>query len=215
MLSFSPNISANATVLCLGAHCDDIEIGCSGTLLELQQRYPGLRFVWIVFSGDEERAAETRNAARQLLGVAPECVVEVLQFRGSYFPYSGADIKDAFESIKTRYAPELIFTHCLLDRHQDHRVIAELTWNTFRDHAILEYEIAKFEADLLQPGVYVPLSAANLQLKVDTLMQCFKSQHTRSWFDPELFKGQMRLRGIECNAPSRYAEAFHGRKMVL
>jgi LmbE family N-acetylglucosaminyl deacetylase len=175
MLSFRPNISANATVLCLGAHCDDIEIGCSGTLLELQQRYPGLRFVWIVFSGDEVRAAETRTAARQLLGVAPECVVELMQFRGSYFPYCGADIKDALESIKSRYAPELIFTHCLADRHQDHRVIAELTWNTFRDHAILEYEIAKFEADLMQPSVYVPLSMANMQRKVDTLMQ---SSHT-------------------------------------
>lgn len=214
MQGFRPQFNPDATVMCLGAHCDDIEIGCSGAQLELMQRYPGLKFLWVVFSGDEVRGAETRAAAASLLG-APRCQVELHPFRGSYFPYCGADIKDVFESLKSRHSPELIFTHFLSDRHQDHRVIAELTWNTFRDHAILEYEIAKFEGDLAQPNVYVPLSTANMEHKVSTLMSCFKSQHSRSWFDEELFKGHMRLRGVECNAPNRYAEAFHGRKMVL
>jgi LmbE family N-acetylglucosaminyl deacetylase len=215
MLGFRPNFSSSATVLCLGAHCDDIEIGCSGALLELKLKYPELRFVWVTFSGDDVREAETRQAALRLLGSEPDCVVDVLKFRGSYFPYCAADIKDTFEVIKSSYAPELIFTHYLNDRHQDHRIIAELTWNTFRNHAILEYEIAKYEGDLAHPNVYVPLSVTSMEKKVETLMSCFQSQHTRSWFDRELFMGQMRIRGVECNAPDRYAEAFHMRKMVL
>ncbi len=215
MLGFKPNFPANATVLCLGAHCDDIEIGCAGTLLELRQRYPALNVLWIVFSGTEDRVAETRSAAAKLLGGGASYSVDVHRFRGSYFPFCGSDIKDAFEAIKARVTPDLIFTHFLQDRHQDHRVIGELTWNTFRDHAILEYEIAKFEGDLAQPNVYVPLTGANMERKVATLMDSFPSQHTRTWFDAELFQGHMRLRGVECNAPSRYAEAFHARKLTL
>ena len=215
MLRFKADFRSDATVLCLGAHCDDIEIGCAGTLLELRDRYPALRFVWVIFSGDDVREAESRAAARNLLGAGPHCTVEVHRFRGSFFPYLGADLKDAFESIKSRYTPDLIFTHFLQDRHQDHRVVAELSWNTFRDHAILEYEIAKFEGDLALPNVYSPISTANVSRKVDTLMSSFPSQHTRTWFDRDLFQGLMRLRGVECNAGSRYAEAFHGRKLTL
>jgi LmbE family N-acetylglucosaminyl deacetylase len=215
MLGFKADFRPDATVLCLGAHCDDIEIGCAGALLELRQRYPAMRFVWVIFSGDEVREAESRSAAEQLLGTAMRETVEVRRFRGSYFPYCGTELKDSFESIKSRFTPDLIFTHCLHDRHQDHRVIAELTWNTFRDHAILEYEIAKFEGDLAHPNVYFPVSAPNVERKVDTLMTCFPSQHGRLWFDRDLFRGQMRLRGVECNAASRYAEAFHGRKLTL
>jgi LmbE family N-acetylglucosaminyl deacetylase len=214
MLSFDPKFPPKATVLCLGAHCDDIEIGCAGTVLELRQRFPDLHVEWIVFSGDEVRAAETRSAAAKLLG-GTDCVVDVHAFRGSYFPYLGADIKDVFEAIKQRLTPHLIFTHYLQDRHQDHRIIAELTWNTFRDHSILEYEVAKFEGDLAQPNVYVPLSKLNLDRKVATLIDCFPSQSSRTWFDADLFRGHMRLRGVECNAPSRYAEAFHARKLTL
>jgi LmbE family N-acetylglucosaminyl deacetylase len=181
----------------------------------LRERHPGLRIVWVVFSGDDIRESETRAAAATLLGTGPQSTVDVRRFRGSYFPYLGPELKDAFESIKGRVAPDLIFTHFLRDRHQDHRVIAELTWNTFRNHAILEYEIAKFEGDLEFPNVYCPISAANVALKVDTLMDSFPSQHSRTWFDRELFAGLMRLRGVECNSPSRYAEAFHGRKLTL
>jgi len=213
MLAFAPNLRAGATVLCIGAHCDDIEIGCGGTLLELRQRYPSLRFVWRVFSGTPARAAETRGAAARLVG--GETAVVVHDFRGSYFPYCGAEIKDAFEALKREVSPDLIFTHYLNDRHQDHRVVAELTWNTFRDHAILEYEIPKYEGDLAHPNIYIPLSAENAAHKVRTIVESFPSQASRSWFDAETFTGHMRLRGVECNAPQRYAEAFHGRKLVL
>lgn len=215
MLSFRPQLPAEGTVLCLGAHCDDIEIGCSGTLLELQQRQPGLRFVWVVFSGDEIREPETRSAASRLLGAGARCEVTVHRFRNSYFPWSAPEIKDCFERLRAQCSPDLIFTHVLQDRHQDHRLVAELTWNCFRNHSILEYEIAKYEGDLGQPNVYVPLSLAVMERKLDVLLNCFPSQRSRSWFDADLFQGQMRLRGVECNAPSRYAEAFHGRKLTF
>jgi LmbE family N-acetylglucosaminyl deacetylase len=214
VLSFKADFPPQATVLCLGAHCDDIEIGCGGALIELRLRYPQLRFHWVVFSGEDERERETRAAAEKLLGGA-DYLVEVLGFRASYFPYQGERIKDAFEALRTRVTPDLILTHFLGDRHQDHKVIAELTWNTFRSHAVLEYEIAKYEGDLEHPGVYFPLSLPAAELKVDTLMECFPSQRRRQWFDAELFRAQLRLRGVECNSPSRYAEAFHVRKLIL
>lgn len=201
-------------ILCLGAHCDDIEIGCGGALIELCRRYPGVRFVWATFSGEAVREQETRAAAAALLPGA-NVSVEIHRFRESFFPHVGAQIKDAFESLHSRVAPDLILTHYLHDRHQDHRVVAELTWNTFRSHAILEYEIPKYEGDLGQPQVYWPLSVASVDLKVQTLMTCFPSQLGRQWFDIELFRGHLRLRGMECNSPSRFAEAFHGRKILI
>jgi len=215
MLRFKPELAANGTVLCLGAHCDDIEIGCGGALVELRERHPHLRFVWVVFSGDTLRERETRAAAAALLGEGAHLSVEVQHFRGSYFPYCGADIKDAFEAVRQRVSPDLVFTHYLADRHQDHRVVAELTWNTFRSHAILEYEIAKYEGDLAHPGLYCPLSTASVDRKVTTLLQCFASQRNHQWFDADLFRGHLRLRGVECNSPTGYAEAFHARKLVL
>ena len=213
-LQFQPTLTSSATVLCLGAHCDDIEIGCGGTLMELNRRYPGMRFVWVVFSGEDVREQETRAAAAALLDGA-NLSIEVHRFRESFFPYIGAQIKEAFESLRPRVAPDLILTHHLGDRHQDHRVIAELTWNAFRSHAILEYEIPKYEGDLGHPQVYCPLSAEAVDLKVEALLRCFPSQRTRQWFDAELFRGHLRVRGIECNSPSRYAEAFHARKIVI
>ncbi len=214
-LRFVPDLPPNGTVLCLGAHCDDIEIGCGGSLIELRIRRPDLRFVWVVFSGDEVREAETRAAAAALIGAGSHLLVEVQRFRVGYFPHAGAQIKDAFEVLRARVTPDLVLTHYLADRHQDHRVVAELTWNTFRSHAILEYEIPKYEGDLGSPGVFCPLSAATVDRKVDALMSCFPSQRNHQWFDPELFRGHLRLRGIECNSPSRYAEAFHGRKLLI
>jgi LmbE family N-acetylglucosaminyl deacetylase len=213
LLPFAPTLPATGTVLCLGAHCDDIDIGCGGTLMELQRRHPGLRFEWIVFSGDATREAETRAAAARLLGDA--CRVDVRRFPCSYFPYEGAQIKDAFESIKEQVDPDLIFSHFLADRHQDHRVIGELTWNTFRNHTILEYELVKFEGDLAHPNLYVPLAEDLVRRKVETLVDCFASQRSHAWFDADLFRGHLRLRGAECNAASRHAEAFHARKLIL
>ena len=215
MLRFKPELPESGTVLCLGAHCDDIEIGCGGTLVELQQRHPGAKFVWVLFSGGDERERETRAAAQALMGAGANLKVIVHKFRGSYFPHCASEIKDAFEAMRKEVKPDLIFTHYLTDRHQDHRVLSELTWNTFRSHAVLEYEIPKYDGDLAHPGVFVPLPATTVERKIDTLMECFASQRDHQWFDPELFRGLMRLRGIECNSPTRYAEAFHARKLVL
>ena len=215
MLSLSLPGREPLKVLCLGAHCDDIEIGCAGTLMTLQQRHPGSSFEWVVFTREERRDAETRKAAAQVHeGVAP-ANVEILDFRMSYLPFEGAKVKDHFETIKRRIEPSVIFTHRLEDRHQDHRLIAELTWNTFRNHLVLEYEIPKYEGDLGHPNLYVPLDAAVAARKVEMLMSCFPSQHSRAWFSRELFEGQLRLRGIECNAPSGCAEAFHVRKAII
>jgi LmbE family N-acetylglucosaminyl deacetylase len=213
MLPFLTDLPPKSTVLCLGAHCDDIELGCGGTLVALARRLEAPRFVWVVFAGDEVREAETRAAAQRLQGDG--CEVTVHRFRPSYFPYDGAAIKKTFDVLATRLDPQLIFTHHLADRHQDHRLVGELTWNHFRDHSILEYEIVKFEGDLGHPNAYMPLSPEVLEHKLAVLTECFPSQQGRPWFDTELFRGHMRLRGVECNASSRYAEAFHVRKFRL
>lgn len=215
MLRFTPDLPADGTVLCLGAHCDDIEIGCGGALVELQARMPGLKFVWVLFSGEDERERETRAAAQMLMGRNANLTVTVHKFRGSYFPHQASEIKDVFEGLRRSVTPDLIFTHFLTDRHQDHRVLSELTWNTFRSHAVLEYEIPKYDGDLAYPGLFFPLSAKTVDHKIATLMECFASQRDHQWFDPELFRGLMRLRGVECNSPTRYAEAFHARKLVV
>lgn len=215
MLRFSPRLADDATVLCLGAHCDDVEIGCGGTLVELMRRNPRLRFEWVLFSGRGEREAETRQAAVALMGKHARLNVTVHDFRTSYFPHCASEIKDAFESLRREFNPDLIFTHYLADRHQDHRVLAELTWNTFRNHAVLEYEIPKFDGDLAQPGVFCAVSEDIVDLKIRALMDNYPTQRTHQWFDEDLFRGLMRLRGIECNSPTRFAEAFHARKLVL
>ncbi len=201
-------------VLCIGAHCDDIEIGCGGTLLEVARQHPGARFRWVVFSGEESRPAETRRAASRLMANVG-CDVDILDFTGSYFFAEAAKVKDAFESLKRHPVPDVIFTHCLDDRHQDHRLLAELTWNTFRNHVILEYEIPKYEGDLGQPNLFVPLKPESVESKVETLMECFPSQRGRAWFTADTFRSLMRLRGIECNSESGFAEAFHARKLTL
>lgn len=202
-------------VLLLGAHCDDIEIGCGGTVMRLASRYPGARFVWVTLSGDDQRERETRAAAELLLGAAsPHAQVHVERFKGSYFPQCAAQLKDFFEGLKG-HQPDLVFTHCRHDLHQDHRIVNELTWNTFRDHTILEYEIPKFDGDLGVPNTFVALSAEQMQRKCDVLMQCFDSQHPRAWFTADTFRAIARLRGIECNAPEGLAEAFYGRKIAL
>ena len=214
MLSLSLPGNAPLLVLCLGAHCDDIEIGCAGTLMTLQERHPGSSFAWVIFTQEVGRARESGDAAARIHG-PKAATVEVLDYRMSYLPYEGAKIKDRFENIKVRLLPDLIFTHRLEDRHQDHRLIAELTWNTYRNHLILEYEIPKYEGDLGQPNLYVPLDAAIAARKLEMLVTCFPSQASRAWFSRDLFQAHLRLRGIECNAPSGHAEAFHARKISV
>ena len=201
-------------VLCLGAHADDIEIGCGGTLLRLVRKYPKASFVWVTLSSDAERADETRAAANKLLSGACHRTLRIESFRGSYFPYQGAQIKDYFETLKS-LVPDIVFTHARDDFHQDHRIVSELTWNTFRNHTILEYEIPKYDGDLGRPNAFVPLTTQDLGTKIDVLMECFPSQRNRNWFTRSTFEGIARLRGIECGAAEGYAEGFFMRKTLL
>jgi LmbE family N-acetylglucosaminyl deacetylase len=202
-------------VLCLGAHADDIEIGCGGTILRLLDLFKNCDVTWVVFSASGKRKQEALSSARRFLKGASKSLIITKQFRESFFPYRGAEIKEFFEQLKKRVAPDLIFTHYRHDLHQDHRQICELTWNTFRDHQILEYEIPKYDGDLGQPNVYFPLTEAICKNKVKYLAQSFPSQRSRHWFTSDTFYSLLRLRGIEANAPHKYAEGFHGRKIIL
>jgi len=202
-------------VLCLGAHSDDIEIGCGGTILKLIERYRKIRFYWVVFSADKERAKETLSSARSFLRGVTEKKIEVHNYRENYFPYIGSEIKDFFEKLEKTNNPDLIFTHFRNDLHQDHRLISELTWNTFRDHMILEYEIFKYDGDLGSPNFFVLLEKKTCQKKIRFLMENFESQRGKRWFSEEAFSSLMKLRGIESNSESGYAEAFFCRKIVL
>lgn len=201
-------------VLCLGCHSDDIEIGCGGTILRLAEQYPGCEFHWVVFSAVGIREAEARRAATMFAGSRLRGLL-LKTFRDGFMPFEGAKVKEVFEELKQSVSPDVIFTHNWKDAHQDHRLIAELTWNTFRNHLILEYEIPKYDGDLGQPEVFVPLQRDAYQSKVQNLMEAFQSQRSKRWFQEDTFLSLMRLRGMECNAPSGYAEAFYCRKLVL
>jgi LmbE family N-acetylglucosaminyl deacetylase len=202
------------SILCVGAHSDDLELGCGGTLLGLLERHPGSRVTWIVCSGHGRRADEARASAAEWLVGAGSTDVRVLAFRESFFPHEGAALKSAFEDLKP-CSPDLIFTHCGADKHQDHRVVSELTWNTFRNHLVLEYEIPKFDGDLGAPQLFQPIPEATVKRKCEHLRRHFVSQRDRHWFDDDLFRGLMRIRGMECQSPTRFAEAYYVRKLVL
>jgi LmbE family N-acetylglucosaminyl deacetylase len=203
------------TLLCLGSHSDDIEIGAGGTILRLLQERPDTRVHWVIFSADDAREAEARASAADFLAGAASFDVIVHDFRESYFPAVIADLKDAFEELRARVSPDVIVTHHRRDDHQDHRTVAELTWNSFRNHLVLEYEIPKYEGDLGHPNLYVPLSTSTATRKVELLMQHFGTQGNKRWFRPETFRAVMALRAVECNAADGWAEAFHARKLVL
>ncbi|HKP56860.1 MAG TPA: PIG-L deacetylase family protein [Polyangiales bacterium] len=202
-------------VLCLGAHSDDIEIGCGGTILRLLAERPGSEVDWVVFSADAEREREARASAAEFLAGAARSGVKVSQFRESYFPAVWAEIKDYMGQLGRTLKPDLVLSHHAADLHQDHRVIAELTWNTWRNHLILEYEIPKWEGDLGKPNLYVPLTLAQAQRKVESLQRHFVSQANKPWFRADTFHGLMSVRGVECHAPDGRAEAFHARKLVI
>jgi LmbE family N-acetylglucosaminyl deacetylase len=206
---------APLTILCLGAHCDDLEIGAGGAILRLLAERPGSSVHWVVFASNAERAVEARAGAAEVLSGAARSQVQINSFRESFFPWVGSSIKEHFEQIKAAVSPDLVFTHRTADLHQDHRTVAELTWNTFRDHLIAEYEIPKYEGDLGQPNLFVPLTRAIAERKVALILRHFRSQASRRWFRAETFESLMRLRGIECNAPEGFAEAFHVRKLVV
>jgi LmbE family N-acetylglucosaminyl deacetylase len=202
-------------VLCLGAHADDIEIGCGGTVLALVAACPQAIFYWVVFSAAADREREARHSASLFLSPTCRHQVVVKQFRDGFFPYAGAEIKEYFEELKHRVSPDVIFTHHRGDRHQDHRVVSDLTWNTFRDHLIFEYEIPKYDGDLGSPNWYVPLDDTVCRRKTEYLTAVFKSQLGKQWFSADTFRGLMRLRGIEAAAPAGYAEAFYAHKLIL
>jgi len=203
------------TALCLGAHSDDIEIGCGGTILWLGEKYPAAVFHWVVLSASGVRGAEAQRAAELFAGPTGLKGPLLKNFRDGFMPFVGYEVKEVFEELKRQVSPDLILTPNCQDAHQDHRLVAELTWNTFRDHLVLEYEIPKYDGDMGHPSVFVPLEAEVCRKKVRYLMEAFPSQHTKRWFGEDTFLSLMRLRGMECNAPSGYAEAFYCRKLVL
>lgn len=202
------------TILCLGAHSDDIEIGCGGTLLTLLAQQPSLEVHWVVFSATGDRATEAKSSADALLKSAAKKNITLHQFRDTCFPFAGLELKESFIRLQREVQPDLIFTHRREDLHQDHRLIAELTWNAFRNHTILEYEIPKYEGDLGAPNFFVPLAENSARQKIDHLLAHFPTQREKPWFTAGTFEALLRLRAVECNAKSGFAEAFHGRKIV-
>jgi LmbE family N-acetylglucosaminyl deacetylase len=203
------------SVLCLGAHSDDIEIGAGGTILHWINSGVRLEVHWCVLSAEGARAAEAKASAVAFLAGANSVRIELASFRDSFFPYQGSTLKEWFAELKSRVDPDVILTHRKDDAHQDHREVCQLTWNAFRDHLILEYEIPKWDGDLAQPNGYVPIETKELERKIELLISNFGSQRSKEWFDAETFRSLARLRGIECRAPDGYAEAFSLRKMRL
>ena len=202
-------------ILCLGAHCDDIEIGLGGTLMMLTASY-SIEFVhWQVFCSDETRKIEAEKSALIYLNDIGDKIINIMDFRDGFLPYIGYNIKEKFEIIKNDFQPNLIFTHYRNDLHQDHRLLCELTWNTFRNHLILEYEIPKYDGDLGKPNFYVEISPELTERKIELLHNCFKSQSNKQWFDELTFKAIMRIRGMECAAEGGFAEAFYANKLFL
>jgi LmbE family N-acetylglucosaminyl deacetylase len=202
-------------VLCLGAHCDDLEIGCGGTVLKLAAGENPPAFTWVVFSSDGVREVEALRAVRRLVPRISPTRVIIKKFRDGFLPYEGSLVKEAFEELKALVSPDLVLTHYRNDLHQDHRLVSELTWNTFRDHLILEYEIPKYDGDLGRPNLFVPLDESQCRRKIETILSSFPSQAGKRWFSEELFRSMLRIRGMECNAASGYAEAFYCRKLVV
>jgi LmbE family N-acetylglucosaminyl deacetylase len=202
-------------LLALGAHADDIEIGCGGTILRLAAEQPELEITWVVFCSTPERAREATASAESFLAGVRRRRVVVKSFRDGFLPYAGAQVKEEFEALKGEVAPDLILTHYREDRHQDHRLISELTWNTWRHHLVLEYEIPKYDGDFGTPNLFAALPAALLERKIELLMKAFPTQSGKPWFAPDLFRAVARVRGMECIAPEGVAEAFYARKAVF
>jgi LmbE family N-acetylglucosaminyl deacetylase len=203
------------TILAMGAHCDDIEIGCGGTILSIIKDNPHVNITWIVFSSTEKRKVEATKGAKLYCENAAAFDLKVLEFQDGFLPYHGEDLKNTFESLKGEINPDLIFTHYRHDLHQDHRLVSELTWNTFRNHLILEYEIPKWDGDIGTPNTFVHLDEATGLKKIKYLQKIYNSQKTKVWFTDDLLWSLMRIRGMESNSPSLIAEAFYSRKSVL
>ncbi len=214
-LEFNAGRSSPFRVLCLGAHSDDLEIGCGGTILRLLRELKDVSIFWVVLSSENRRGEEARKSAAEILGEARDATVEVKEFRNGFFPYIGERIKEYFEELKGKTDPDLILTHYRHDLHQDHRVVSELTWNTFRDHMILEYEIPKFDGDMGSPNLFVPLDRGTCDKKIEIIIRSFPSQREKKWFTEDLFHSILRIRGMECNSKHDFAEGFYCRKAIL
>lgn len=217
MLNFSFSNRTNSTrkILCLGAHADDIEIGCGGTILRWLEEHPDLEVYWVVLSSGRERKKEALKSADLFLQSARKRKVVVEDFRDGFFPYDGAAIKEYFETLKQRFSPDIVLTHYRHDRHQDHRLVSDLTWNTFRRELILEYEIPKYDGDFGQPNLFVPLSESICRKKIQHILDVFETQRLKDWLTEDTLQAILRLRGVECHAPQKWAEAFYCRKMIL
>jgi LmbE family N-acetylglucosaminyl deacetylase len=215
MIPLSLNDKQQLRLLCLGAHCDDIEIGCGGTILNLAAAGRPMEVWWIVLSSDERRKQEASRSAEAFLGNVSNRHVIIHRFRDGFFPYVGVELKECFEQLKSAVSPDLIMTHYRHDLHQDHRLVSELTWNTFRHQLILEYEIPKYDGDFGAPNLFVPLAESICRRKIDTILGAFTSQTEKHWFSGELFLSILRLRGMEADASSGFAEGFYCRKAVL
>jgi LmbE family N-acetylglucosaminyl deacetylase len=214
-LNLFDRIHATGKILCLGAHADDIEIGCGGTILRWLEEHPNLEFYWVVLSASRERKKEAIRGAGLFLQGARKKTVLVEKFRDGFFPYSGTEIKEYFEDLKKQFSPDIVLTHYRDDRHQDHRLVSDLAWNTFRQDLILEYEIPKYDGDLGQPNLFLPLSEEVCRKKVQYLLDVYETQIQKHWFTEDTFRALLRLRGIESGAAGKFAEAFYCRKLVL
>jgi len=203
------------TILCLGAHPDDIEIGCGGTVLKFLAEQNAVTVHWIILSTKKDNASEPMQSAERFLRDAKDKDIVQKNFRDTFFPHNGTEIKEYFNELGRKIFPDMIFTHRLEDRHQDHRLVSELTWNTFRNHLILEYEIPKYEGDLGQPNVFVTLDKETGERKIQTILNSFSSEKEKEWFTGETFWALLRLRGIESKSPSGFAEGLYSRKMVF
>ncbi|QMS87919.1 PIG-L family deacetylase [Nostoc edaphicum CCNP1411] len=214
-LSFNKPEESEYKILCLGSHCDDIEIGCGGTILKLIDNYQYVVVYWVVFSSNEQRAQEATISANLFLKEIPAKKVIIKNFRDGFLPFQGIEVKECFEQLKQEFAPDIIFTHHRDDRHQDHRLISEMTWNTFRNHLILEYEIPKYDGDLGIPNFFVHLDESLCRRKIQYILEAFPTQNNKQWFTEDTFRSILRIRGIESNSPSKYAEAFYCRKIFF
>jgi len=201
------------TILCLGSHSDDIEIGCGGTIIKLLAENSSVDVFWVVFSATDERAGEANRSAQLFLEKAHNKTIIVKKFRETFFPYCATEIKEFFKKLQNEISPDLIFTHRREDLHQDHRLVSELTWNTFRDHLIMEYEIPKYEGDLGRPNIFTKLSRQTCQQKVATIFNTFLTQRTKKWFSEDTFWALLRIRGVESNC--EFAEGLYCRKLIV
>lgn len=214
-IKLNKNNNQSIKIICLGAHCDDIEIGCGGTLLSMLKKFKDVEVYWVVLSSDSKREEEARTSANMFLKHAKGKTIEIKNYRNGFFPYDGGEIKKYFEILKDRFSPDLIFTHYRMDLHQDHRTVSELTWNTFRNHLILEFEIPKYDGDFGTPNFFVPLHPSICKNKIITIIKSFKTQANKHWLTEDLLYSILRVRGMECVSGTKYAEAFYCRKIYL